>query len=100
MTLQSANGYLLVATGPRYAVLRAPIFGELLLEWTGSAEWQASRAPDAPRWEMEARRDVDALKGYRHTVLVVGRHTVTYWPWDVVRKWRLRNRRPVVEHQG
>lgn len=100
MNLQSANGYLLIASGPQYAVLRAPIFGELLLEWRDKAEWQASRPPDAPRLEMEARRDVDALKGYRHTVVVVGRHTMTYWPWDVVRKWRLLNRRPTPEHQS
>ena len=92
MTLQSASGYLLLDTGPAYVVLRAPILGELLVEWTSKAEWHA-RPPDAPRWEMEARRDVDALKGYRHTVVVLGRYTLTYWPWDVVRKWRLLKRR-------
>jgi len=91
MTLQSVSGYLLLDTGPAYAVLRAPIFGELLVEWMSKAEWHA-RPPDAPHWEMEARRDVDALRGYRHTVIVLGRYTLTYWPWDVVRKWRLKRR--------
>ena len=88
MIYQSDNGYLVLETGPGFALVRAPILGEVLVEWTSKAEWQA-RPPDAPRWEMEARRDIDALKGYRHTVLVLGRYTVTYWPWEVVRKWRL-----------
>ncbi len=38
----------------------------------------------------EARRDIDALKGHRQTVLVLGRYTLTYWPWEVVRKLLLR----------
>ena len=88
MIYQSDNGYLVLETGPGFALVRAPILGEVLVEWTSKAEWQA-RPPDAPRWEMEARRDIDALKGYRHTVLVLGRYTITYWPWEVVRKWRL-----------
>jgi hypothetical protein len=92
MTFQSTNGYLLLETGPGCAVVRAPIFGEVLVEWTSRAEWQA-RPPDAPRWEMEARQDVDALKGYRHNVVVLGRYTLTYWPWEVVRKWRLLKRK-------
>jgi hypothetical protein len=92
MTFQSASGYLLLETGPAYTVVRAPIFGEVLVEWKSQEEWQA-RPPDAPRWEIEARRDVDALKGHRQSVLVLGRYTVTYWPWEVVRKLLLLNRR-------
>ena len=88
MTFQSAGGYVLLETGPAYIVIRAPIFGELLVEWKSRAEWQA-RPPDAPLWEMEARQDIDALKRYRQAVLVLGRFTLTYWAWDVVRKWRL-----------
>jgi len=38
----------------------------------------------------EARRDIDALKGHRQTVFVLGRYTLTYWPWEVVRKLLLR----------
>ncbi len=97
MTLQSPNGYLLLETGPAFVVLRAPIVGELLVEWMSKAEWHA-RPPDAPRWEIEARRDVDALKGYRHTVVVLGRHILTYWPWEVVRKWRLPQRPAAPDH--
>lgn len=96
MILQSASGYLLLETSAAYVILRAPILGELLVEWTSKAEWQA-RPPDAARWEMEARQDVDALKGYRNTVVVLGRYTLTYWPWDVVRKWRLLKRRATPE---
>ena len=48
---------------------------------------------DDSRWEFEVRRDVDALKGHRQTVLVLGRYTLTYWPWEVVRKLLLLNRR-------
>jgi hypothetical protein len=99
MILQSTGGYLLLETGPAYAVLRAPLFGELLVEWTSRAEWHA-RPPDAPRWEMEARQDVDAHKGYRNTVVVLGRYTLTYWAWDVVRKWRLRLRRATPEDRS
>jgi hypothetical protein len=91
-TFQSANGYMLLETGPAYMIVRAPICGEVLVEWKSREEWQA-RPPDAPRWEIEARRDVDALKGHRHTVLVLGRCTLTYWPWDVVRKLLHLNRR-------
>lgn len=91
MTFQSANGYALFETGPAHTIMRAPIFGEVLVEWKSNEEWQA-RPPDAPRWEMEARRDVDALKGYRQTVLVLGRYTLTYWPWEVVRKLLLLKR--------
>jgi len=92
MTFQSASGYLLLETGPAYTAVRAPIFGEVLVQWKSKAEWQ-DRPPDAGRWEMEARRDVDALKGYRQTVLVLGRYTLTYWPWEVVRTLRLLNRK-------
>jgi hypothetical protein len=92
MTFQSANGYVLLESGPAYAIMRAPIFGEVLVEWKSQAEWQA-RPPDAGRWEIEARRDVDALKGHRHTVVVLGRCTLTYWPWEVVRKLLVLNRR-------
>ncbi len=99
MTWQSDNGYLLLETSLAYVVLRAPILGELLVEWRSTAEWHA-RPPDAPRWELEARRDVDALKGYRHTVVVLGRYTLTYWAWDVVRKWRLLKRRTAPEHRA
>ena len=88
MTFQSASGYLLIETGPGYTVLRAPILGEVLVRWDSKADWRA-RPPDAPRWEMEVRQDVDALKGYRQAVLVLGRYTLTYWPWEVVRKWRV-----------
>jgi len=84
MTFQSPNGYMLVEVGPAYTILRAPLFGEVFLEWKSPEEWQA-RPPDAPRWELEARRDVDAVKGYRQTVVVLGRYTLTYWPWEVVR---------------
>ena len=99
MTFQSTNGYLLFETGPGCSVVRAPIFGEVLVEWTSRADWR-TRPPDAPRWEMEARHDVDALKGYRHTVVVLGRYTLTYWPWDVVRKWRLLKRRDAPESRA
>ena len=99
MILQSENGYLLLETGPANVILRAPILGELLVEWTSKAEWQA-RPPDAPRWEMETRQDVDALRGYRHPVVVLGRYTLTYWPWDVVRKWRLLNRRAAPQNRA
>jgi len=99
MTFQSTNGYLLFETGPGCSVVRAPIFGEVLVEWTSRADWR-TRPPDAPRWEMEARQDVDALKGYRHTVVVLGRYTLTYWPWDVVRKWRLLKRRAAPESRA
>jgi hypothetical protein len=99
MTYQSPNGYLLFETGPAYSVARAPILGEVLVEWTSKAEWQA-RPPDAPRWEIEGRQDVDALKGYPHTTLVFGRYTLTYWPWEVVRKWRLLRPRSVAEHRA
>jgi len=92
MTYQSAHGYMLFETGPACTILRAPLFGEVLLEWKSREEWEA-RPPDAPRWEFEARRDVDALKGHRQTVLVFGRYTLTYWPWEVVRKLLLLNRR-------
>jgi len=92
VTFQSASGYLLLETGPAYTAVRAPIFGEVLVQWKSKAEWQ-DRPPDAGRWEMEARRDVDALKGYRQTVLVLGRYTLTYWPWEVVRTLRLLNRK-------
>jgi hypothetical protein len=92
MTFQSARGYLLLETGPAYTAVRAPIFWELLIQWQSKAEWQ-DRPPDAGRWEIEARQDVDALKGYRHTVIVLGRYTLTYWPWEVVRKLRLLNRK-------
>ena len=92
MTFQSANGYVLFETASSFTIMRAPIFGEVLVEWKTQEEWQA-RPPDAPRWEIEARRDVDALKGYRQSVLVLGRYTLTYWPWDVVRKLLLLNRR-------
>jgi hypothetical protein len=91
MTFQSANGYALLETGPAYTIMRAPIFGEVLVEWKSKEEWQA-RPPDAG-WEIEARRDVDALKGHRQTVLVLGPYTLTYWPWEVVRKLLLLNRR-------
>ena len=91
MTLQSASGYLLFETGPAHTIVRAPILGELLVEWRSKEEWQA-RPPDAG-WEIEARRDVDALKGFRQTVLVFGRYTLTYWPWEVVRTLLLLNRR-------
>lgn len=91
MTLQSANGYVLFETGPTYTIMRAPICGEVLVEWKSKEEWQ-TRPPDAGRWEIEARRDLDALKGHRQTVLVLGRYTLTYWPWEVVRKFRLLNR--------
>ena len=100
MIFQSANGYLLLETPPACIAMRAPIFGELLVEWKGKADWQA-RPPDAPRWEMEFRQDVDALRGYRQAVLVLGWYTLTYWPWDVVRKWRLLSRwRPVSESRA
>lgn len=92
MTFQSAHGYVLFETSPACMILRAPLFGEVLLEWKGHEEW-SERPPDAPRWEFEARRDVDALKGHRQTVLVFGRYTLTYWPWEVVRKLLLMNRR-------
>ena len=92
MTFQSAHGYVLFETGPACAILRAPLFGEVLLEWKSLQEWVA-RPPDAPRWEFEARRDVDALKGHHQTVLVPGRYTLTYWPWEVVRKLLLLKRR-------
>ena len=91
MTFQSDNGYVLFETGPECVILRAPIFGEVLFEWKNREEWTA-RPPDAPRLEFEARRDVDALKGHRQTVLVLGRCTLTYWPWEVVRKLRLKRR--------
>ena len=95
MIAQSASGYLLLETGPSFIVMRAPIVGELLVERKSKAEWQA-RPPDAPRWEMEVRQDIDALRGYRQAVLVFGRYTLTYWPWEVVRRWRLLSRwRPV-----
>ena len=100
MILQSASGYLLLETGPGCVVMRAPIAGELLVEWRSKADWQA-RPPDAPRWEMEVRQDVDALKGYRQTVLLLGRYTLTYWPWEVVRKWRLLSRlRPASDNRA
>jgi hypothetical protein len=92
MVLQSANGYTLLETGPAYMIMRAPLFGEVFVEWKSLEEWQA-RPPDAGRWEIEVRRDVDALKGHRQTVLVLGRCTLTYWPWEVVRKLLLLNRR-------
>jgi hypothetical protein len=91
MRFQSANGYLLFETGPLCTIVRAPVFGEVFLQWQSREAWQA-RPPDAPHWEIEARRDVDALKGYRQSVVTVGRYTITYWPWEVVRKLRLRNR--------
>lgn len=96
MIFQSASGYLLFETGPAYTVARAPILGEVLLQWKSQAEWQ-DRPPDAGRWEMEVRQDVDALKGYRQTVLVLGRYTLTYWPWEVVSKLRLLKRRGTPE---
>jgi hypothetical protein len=43
---------------------------------------------------------VDAHKGYRNTVVVLGRYTLTYWAWDVVRKWRLRLRRATPEDRS
>ena len=92
MTFQSADGYVLFETGPACVILRAPLFGEVLFEWKSREEWTA-RPPDAARWEFEARRDVDALKGHRQTVLVLGRFTLTYWPWEVVRKLLLLKRR-------
>ncbi len=92
MTFQSANGHVLFETGPAYTIMRAPIFGEVLVEWKTNEEWQA-RPPDAPRWEIEVRRDIDALKGHRQSVLVLGSYTLTYWPWEVVRKLLLLNRR-------
>ena len=92
MTFQSANGYVLFETGPACTIMRAPIFGEVLVEWKSNEVWQA-RPPDVGRWDIEARRDVDALKGHRQTVVVLGRYTLTYWPWDVVRKLLLLNRR-------
>ena len=92
MTFQSANGYVLFETGPACTIIRAPIFGEVLVEWKSKEEWQG-RPPDAARWEIEARRDVDALKGHRQTVLVLGRYTLTYWPWEVVRKLLILSRR-------
>ena len=92
MTFQSANGYVLFETGPACTIMRAPIFGEVLVEWKSNEEWQA-RPPDVGRWDIEARRDVDALKGHRQTVLVLGRCTLTYWPWEAVRKLLLLNRR-------
>ena len=92
MTFQSAQGYVLFETGPAYTIMRAPIFGEVFVEWKSQEQWQA-RPPDAGRWEIEVRRDVDALKGHRQTVLVLGRCTLTYWPWEVVRKLLLLNRR-------
>jgi hypothetical protein len=92
MTFQSASGYLLLETGPAYTVLRAPILGEVLVQWKSQAEWQ-DRPRDAGRWEMEVRQDVDALKGYRQTVLVLGRYTLTYCSWEVVSKLRLLKRR-------
>lgn len=91
MTFQSAQGYVLFETGPMWTIVRAPLFGEVLLQWKSCEEW-TGRPPDAPRWEFEARRDVDALKGHRQTVLVLGRYTLTYWPWEVVRKLLLVNR--------
>ena len=84
MTYQSAHGYVLVEIGSAYTILRAPLFGEVFLEWKSREEWQA-RPPDAPYWEFEARRDVDALKGHRQSVVAFGRYTLTYWPWEVVR---------------
>jgi hypothetical protein len=93
MMLQSEGGYVLLETGSGYAVVRAPIFGELLVEWKSRADWKA-RPPDAPRWEMEVRQDIDALRGYRQANLVLGRYALTFWPWDVVRKWRLPKLRP------
>ena len=92
MVFQSANGYTLLETGPAYMIMRAPLFGEVFVEWKSLEEWQA-RPPDAGHWEIEVRRDVDALKGHRQTVLVLGRCTLTYWPWEVVRKLLLLNRR-------
>ena len=92
MTFQSANGYMLLETGPAYMIMRAPIVGEVFVEWKSQQEWQA-RPPDAGRWELEVRRDVDALRGHRQTVLVLGRYTLTYWPWEVVRKLLLLNRK-------
>ena len=92
MTFQSAQGYVLFETGPAYTIMRAPIFGEVFVEWKSQEEWQA-RPPDAGRWEIEVRRDIDALKGHRQTVLVLGRCTLTYWPWEAVRKLLLLNRR-------
>jgi len=89
MTFQSAHGYYLFETGPACTILRAPLFGAVLLEWKSHEEW-TDRPPDAPRWEFEARRDIDALKGHRQTVFVLGRYTLTYWPWEVVRKLLLR----------
>jgi hypothetical protein len=62
---------VLFETGFAYTILRAPLFGEVLLEWQSHEQW-AARPPDAPRWEVEARRDVDTLKGHRQTVLVLG----------------------------
>jgi hypothetical protein len=94
MTFQSANGYLLLETGPAYMIMRAPILGEVFVAWKSQEEWQA-RPPDAGRWEIEVRRDVDALKGHRQTVLGLGRCTLTYWPWEVVRKLLLLNRRTI-----
>jgi hypothetical protein len=98
MRFQSANGYVLFESGPLCTILRAPLFGEVFLQWQTREEWQA-RPPDAPRWEFEARRDVDALKGYRQSVVTVGRYTLTYWPWEVVRKLRLRVR-PLLPQAG
>jgi hypothetical protein len=98
MRVQSGNGHVLFETGPQFTILRAPLFGEVFLQWQPREEWQA-RPPDAPRWEFEARRDVDALKGYRQSVVTVGRYTLTYWPWEVVRKLRLRSR-PLLPQAG
>ncbi len=98
MRFQSGNGHVLFETGPLFTILRAPLFGEVFLHWQSREDWQA-RPPDAPRWEIEARRDVDALKGYRQSVVTVGRYTLTYWPWEVVRKLRLLNR-PTLPQAG
>lgn len=94
MKFQSTNGYALLETGPAYTIIRAPLFGEVLVEWKSKEEWQA-RPPDAGRWEIELRRDIDALKGHRQTVAMFGRYSLTYWPWEVVRKLLHLNRRAI-----
>jgi hypothetical protein len=52
MTFQSAYGYVLFETGPACTIMRAPIFGEVLVEWKSKDEWQA-RPPDAGREMVE-----------------------------------------------
>src|SRR5260370_23431417 len=96
MTFQSAHGYVLFETGPACTILRAPLFGEVLLEWKSHEEW-TDRPPDAPRCEVEARRDIDALKLHRQTALVLGRYPLTYWPWEEHRKLLLRLATPPMQ---